>query len=496
MSSYGASHPDVRLHHRARACVGGWSKGGQEGQALGRSRGGFTTKIHAKSDASGDIIAFDLTGGEAFDGRHFETLLGIGPDIQPRVVICDKGYASNANREAARERGIAPVIPHKANEKNKPAFFARVLYKARAAHRAGRRTAQALQAGRPPLRKDQTKLQINRHLRRRPLLDQIRPHGLDAVANELTRHLTWPEHDRDVDAWRSRWRSAFTLSHREVIATAKDLSIRLAELARAIRDRINAALAIETERGPLTQLMKAFQAVLVHDLDANGFADMYAQTIAYGLLSARIANPYKKTADDFAAHMRTNPFLRELMETFLKVGGRRGTAGGPGIDFDELGVSEVVELLDDANMEAVIRNFGDRNPEEDPVIHFYELFLKEYDAKKRMQRGVFYTPRPVVSYIVRSVDELLRTEFGLTDGLADTATWAEMVERHKDLKIPDGIRADQDFVQILDPATGTGTFLVEVIDLIHKTLVAKWKAQGHGEKKVDTFGMRTYRRTS
>ena len=120
------------LDHRARACVGGRSKGGQEGQALGRSRGGFTTKIHAKSDASGDIIAFDLTGGEATDGRHFETLLDIGPDIQPRAAICDKGYASKANREAARARGIAPVIPHKANERNKPAFFARTLYKARA----------------------------------------------------------------------------------------------------------------------------------------------------------------------------------------------------------------------------------------------------------------------------------------------------------------------------------------------------------------------------
>ena len=120
------------LHRRACACFGRWSKGGQEGQALGRSRGGFTTKIHAKSDASGDIIAFDLTGGEAFDGRHFETLLDIGPDIQPRAVICDKGYASKANRDAARARGIAPVIPHKANEKNKPAFFARILYKARA----------------------------------------------------------------------------------------------------------------------------------------------------------------------------------------------------------------------------------------------------------------------------------------------------------------------------------------------------------------------------
>jgi SOS-response transcriptional repressor LexA len=138
-------------------------------------------------------------------------------------------------------------------------------------------------------------------------------------------------------------------------------------------------------------------------------------------------------------------------------------------------------------MEAVVRDFGDRNPQEDPVIHFYELFLKEYDAKKRMQRGVFYTPRPVVSYIVRSVDELLRTEFGLADGLADTTTWGEMAKRQKDLKIPYGVSPDQDFVQILDPATGTGTFLVEVIDLIHKTLVAKWKGQGHGEKKVDAL---------
>jgi transposase len=104
----------------------------QDGEALGRSRGGFTTKIQAKSDASGDIIAFDLTGGEAFDGRHFETLLDIGPDIQPRAAICDKGHASKVNRDAARARGIAPVIPHKANEKDKPAFFARAFYKARA----------------------------------------------------------------------------------------------------------------------------------------------------------------------------------------------------------------------------------------------------------------------------------------------------------------------------------------------------------------------------
>ena len=313
------------------------------------------------------------------------------------------------------------------------------------------------------------------------------PLHLDAVARELTDHLTWPDDEDDPDAWRERWRAAFKLRHREVITTSKQLSERLAELARAIRDRIRTALAIETESGSLTKLMKAFQTALVHDLDEAGFADMYAQTIAYGLLSARITDPSRRTADDLAAHMRTNPFLKELMETFLHVGGRRGKAGGPGIDFDELGVSEVVELLDQANMEAVVRDFGDRNPQEDPVIHFYEHFLAAYDKKQKVSRGVFYTPRPVVSYIVRSVDDLLRTEFGLADGLADTTTWGEMAERHKELKIPGGTPPGQAFVQILDPATGTGTFLVEVIDLIHKTIVEEWKARGHGEKKIQAL---------
>src|SRR5207249_6374010 len=118
-----------------------------------------------------------------------------------------------------------------------------------------------------------------------------------------------------------------------------------------------------------------------------------------------------------------------------------------------LGVSEVVELLDDPNthMEAVVRDFGDKNPQEDPVIHFYEHFLAAYDKKQKVSRGVFYTPRPVVSHIVRSVDELLRAEFGLEDGLADTTSWGEMARRQKDLKVPEGIPAEQDFAQILDP---------------------------------------------
>lgn len=312
---------------------------------------------------------------------------------------------------------------------------------------------------------------------------------LDDVADKLRSKLRWPDDAKDLANWRDSWRSAFTLEHREVITTSRTLAVRLADLARAIRDRIRTVLSIEAENGPVTRLMKAFQEALVHDLDEGGFADMYAQTIAYGLLSARITNPKATTADGFGAQLPiTNPFLKELMETFLHITGRKGKVSrGTGIDFDELGVSEVVELLDDANMEAVVRDFGDKNPQEDPVIHFYELFLKEYDKKQKVSRGVFYTPRPVVSYIVRSVHELLQTEFGLADGLADTATWGEMAKRHKGVRIPEGASPDQAFVQILDPATGTGTFLVEGIDLIHSTLVAKWKAQGHGEKRIEVL---------
>ena len=306
---------------------------------------------------------------------------------------------------------------------------------------------------------------------------------LDHVAHELTEHLVWPNDESNADAWREQWCKAFTLEHREVITTAQKLSVRLASLARAIRDCIHAALGIETESGRITQLMKAFRESLVHDLTAERFADMVAQTITYGLLSARIADPQSSTADDLAGHMRTNPLLRELMIAFLQVGDMRD---GVKIDFDELGIADVMELLDHTNMEAVVRDFGDRNPREDPVIHFYESFLAEYDKQQKVKRGVFYTPRPVVSYIVRSLDALLRSEFGLKDGLADTATWGEMTER-KGVTIPEGISRNQDFVQILDPATGTGTFLVEVIDVIRQTLKDKWEAQGHNQRQVEVL---------
>ena len=244
------------------------------------------------------------------------------------------------------------------------------------------------------------------------------------------------------------------------------------------RNRLREVLAIENDQGPINSLMTVFKKNLISDLNTESFSDMYAQTIAYGLLSARIINPKENTAEAvFSQIPITNPFLRELMETFLNAGGRNNEFG-QGLDFDELGINEVVELLDNTNINAVLRDFGDRNQKEDPVMHFFEGFLKEYDSKIRKDRGVFYTPKPVVSFIVRSIDQQLKNEFGLRDGLADTTTWGELSNRLKNLKIPKNVSNNEAFVQILDPATGTGTFPVEIIDLIHKTMTKKWRLEG------------------
>mgnify|MGYP001430136894 CR=1 FL=1 len=308
------------------------------------------------------------------------------------------------------------------------------------------------------------------------------------AADLLSKRLTWPSDPADQAGWRSQWASAFEVGHREVIATSKELAVRLAALAGDIRARANQLLVAETDKGPMRTMLEAFRKNLIHDLDEDGFADMFAQTICYGMLAARISRPSTEDgkgviiADNLADMVpKTNPFLKELFGNFLKIGGRDKRSG---LDFDELGVRDVVDMLNRANMEAVLRDFGDRNPKEDPVIHFYELFLKEYDPQKRMQRGVFYTPRPVVNFIVRGVDEILRTEFELPLGLADTTTWGELAARNDKIIIPDHIDPITPFVQILDPATGTGTFLVEAIDLIHKRMVETWKADGKSAAEI------------
>jgi predicted helicase len=289
--------------------------------------------------------------------------------------------------------------------------------------------------------------------------------------------------------WREQWSSAFTLENREVITTSKELAERMASLATKIRKRVNAILKLESEKGPIRKLYKAVQQTLIHDLKEDDFADMYAQTVTYGLFSARCSRSLGIDAGDLSEMIpASNPFLKDLLSTFITIGGRKGK-----IDFDELGINDVVSILNAANMEAVKRDFDDKNPEHDPVIHFYEDFLKQYDAQKKVKRGVFYTPKPVVSFIVRSVHEILQKEFGLEDGLADTTTWGQMLRKHPEMKLPTisvknpktlkmedvPISENEPFVQILDPAVGTGTFLVEVIDIIKKAMYKKWEKQGH-----------------
>lgn len=315
------------------------------------------------------------------------------------------------------------------------------------------------------------------------------------VQKMLDERLRWPDDPSDTRHWKETWAGAFQIAYREAINTSKDLSKALAGLASQIRARANELLEAEAKGGPIRKMHEAFRENLIQDLSEDDFADMFAQTISYGLLAARISRSAVDVIEDDTAMSgglvaddltdmipSTNPFLKELFASFLKLGGRDKRKA---MDFDELGVRDVVDLLNAANMKAVLRDFGDKNPKEDPVIHFYELFLKEYDPEKRMQRGVFYTPRPVVNFIVRGVDEVLRTEFDLPLGLADTTTWGELAARNENITVPDHIDPDAPFVQILDPATGTGTFLVEVIDLIHKRMVETWTDAGKTKPEID-----------
>ena len=132
MQPDGASGPVLRQHDSARPCLRRRGKRGQQHQALGRSRGGFSTKIHLKTDLDGNPLDFHLTGGEASDSTQFETSLDIGPDVRPRIAITDKGYDSEANRVAAHARGITPVIPRRENSRQRGRFFPKRLYKLRA----------------------------------------------------------------------------------------------------------------------------------------------------------------------------------------------------------------------------------------------------------------------------------------------------------------------------------------------------------------------------
>lgn len=310
---------------------------------------------------------------------------------------------------------------------------------------------------------------------------------LTQVANSLHENLHWPSLPEDVETWRVQWASAFRLKVNQVINDSKSLAALLAVLAARIRNRADAVLLLESERGPLRKMAKAFRESLISDLDDNRFADMYAQTVTYGLFAVRVSRASGGlVADDLHSFVSTtSPFLKEMLGSFLDASGRSRSRANR-IDFDELGINDLVEALRAAPVEAIVAAFGSERPDDDPVIHFYENFLKAYDNELRVQRGVFYTPKSIVSYIVRSAHELLQIEFGLVDGLADISSWSEVLKKRPDLKLPAltdesgdkrTISPEEPFVQILDPATGTATFLVEVIDVIYRTLTAKWTLQ-------------------
>src|SRR5438046_6288398 len=277
--------------------------------------------------------------------------------------------------------------------------------------------------------------------------DDDTPLKYDYVAHTLHDKFRWRgPFERDPDMWRKTWRDAFELRHREVITTSKQLALSLAALAKKIRSRVRSILRYEDWFGQMRKLQTAFRKALIHDLSDDDFADMYAQTITYGLFSAAVSRPAGIHGENIVDMVPvTNPFLRDMLKTFLNLSGRKGK-----IDFDELGIQEVVALLtsESTHLDAVLRDFGNRAQREDPVIHFYEDFLREYDPKKKVQRGVFYTPQPVVSYIVRSVNELLQTDFGSEHGRAATTTWGETANKHPDPNMPEGVEHGHPCVQI------------------------------------------------
>lgn len=270
------------------------------------------------------------------------------------------------------------------------------------------------------------------------------------------------------------------------IKTAKELAVSLAELCGAIWTKLTAILEVETDEGPVRKLFRALQDTLLQGLTETDFADMYAQTVVYGLFAVAIANTGKDGEANISAESlvemvpEKQSFLREMLETFVAATSCKGPPAA-----DELGIEEVAALLSDdrTDLVAVLQDFGNRGNGVDPIIHFYEDFLASYDHERKRTHGVYYTPPPVVSFIVRSVHGTLQTEFGLENGLASTVTWGEMAARHGELQIPSGIDPSTPFVQILDPATGTGTFLLEVIDTIHQTMKQKWKAEGLSDQQ-------------
>lgn len=257
----------------------------------------------------------------------------------------------------------------------------------------------------------------------------------------------------------------------QTIKSPRKLAQMMAGKARLLETILDKAISSDEqtdENTALNQQYETFKSVLIHDLTPQEFADIYAQTLAYGMFAARL---HDKTLDTFsrqeAAELipNSNPFLRKLFNHVA------------GIDIDrriKTTVDNLAEVFRATNVEALLNKFGSTTKKSDPVIHFYETFLANYDPYLRESRGVYYTPESVVSFIVRAVDHVLINHFQLPDGLSDTSKTLIEVEvegtaitkgRSKGKRLTEQVEVHK--VQVLDPAVGTGTFLAETIKQIY-----------------------------
>jgi len=255
----------------------------------------------------------------------------------------------------------------------------------------------------------------------------------------------------------------FVVQRPQTITSPKELAERMAGKANLIKDVLSKTLSEDADfQTELVAQYHAFKEHLIHDIKPEDFSDIYAETIAYGMFAARL---HDTTLDTFSRQEalellpKSNPFLRALF----------GYVAGHDLD-DRIAwiIDDLARVFQACDIASIMRGFGKFTGQNDPFLHFYETFLAAYNPAKRKARGVWYTPEPVVNFIVRAVDEVLQTEFGLADGLADTSKvtidWdtGQIDKKGK----PVINRKEVHRVQILDPATGTGTFLAEVIKQI------------------------------
>jgi len=258
----------------------------------------------------------------------------------------------------------------------------------------------------------------------------------------------------------------FTNSHKEEIKSGKHLAEIMGGKALRIRENVFYMLSSQNDRfEELNKIKEVVKENLISNISDKDFADMYAQTLVYGLFASRYND---KTPDNFSRYEaidlvpKTNPFLKKFFGHI---------AGESFPDRLRFIVDELCEVFSHADVHKLLINFyGKEKDNKDPIIHFYEDFLKEYDSKKKMDMGVFYTPKPVVDFIVRGVDYILKNDFDLLDGLVSK----EKIKIEKniiDTKTGKEKKIEEEYhkVQILDIATGTGTFLNETISFIYNS---------------------------